>query len=285
MKNLGFYNGKYDLLENMQVPMLDRACYFGDGVYDASYASNHTIFALQDHLDRFFNSAKLLDIKIPYTKEKLGQILCDMVNKVDSPEQFVYWQVTRGTGIRNHIYPQDMVGNIWIMLTPKTLQDRDKEMRLITMEDTRFLHNNIKTINLIPAVMYSTKASNQGFDECVLHRGLNRVTECAHSNVSILKDGCFITAPTDEYILPGIARKHLIEACHKLNVPVQERIYSVDELLNADEIIVSSSTNLCLRAKSVNNQTVGGKDLALFKKLQGEVYQEFEEYTQNKRQD
>ena len=285
MKNLGFYNGKYDLLENMQVPMLDRACYFGDGVYDASYASNHTIFALQDHLDRFFNSAKLLDIKIPYTKEKLGQILCDMVNKVDSPEQFVYWQVTRGTGIRNHIYPQDMVGNIWIMLTPKTLQDRDKEMRLITMEDTRFLHNNIKTINLIPAVMYSTKASNQGFDECVLHRGLNRVTECAHSNVSILKDGCFITAPTDEYILPGIARKHLIEACHKLNVPVQERIYSVDELLNADEIIVSSSTNLCLRAKSVNNQTVGGKDLTLFKKLQDEVYQEFEEYTQNKRQD
>lgn len=285
MKNLGFYNGKYDLLENMQVPMLDRACYFGDGVYDASYASNHTIFALQDHLDRFFNSAKLLDIKIPYTKEKLGEILCDMVNKVDSPEQFVYWQVTRGTGIRNHIYPQDMVGNIWIMLTPKTLQDRDKEMRLITMEDTRFLHNNIKTINLIPAVMYSTKASNQGFDECVLHRGLNRVTECAHSNVSILKDGCFITAPTDEYILPGIARKHLIEACHRLNVPVEERIYSVEELLNADEIIVSSSTNLCLRAKSVNNQTVGGKDLALFKKLQDEVYQEFEEYTQNKRQD
>lgn len=285
MKNLGFYNGKYDLLENMQVPMLDRACYFGDGVYDASYASNHTIFALQDHLDRFFNSAKLLDIKIPYTKEKLGEILCDMVNKVDSPEQFVYWQVTRGTGIRNHIYPQDMVGNIWIMLTPKTLQDRDKEMRLITMEDTRFLHNNIKTINLIPAVMYSTKASNQGYDECILHRGLNRVTECAHSNVSILKDGCFITAPTDEYILPGIARKHLIEACHRLNVPVEERIYSVDELLNADEIIVSSSTNLCLKAKSVNNQTVGGKDLALFKKLQDEVYQEFEEYTQNKRQD
>ena len=45
MKNLGFYNGKIDELENMQVPMLDRACYFGDGVYDASYANNHTIFA------------------------------------------------------------------------------------------------------------------------------------------------------------------------------------------------------------------------------------------------
>ena len=63
MKNLGFYNGKIDELENMQVPMLDRACYFGDGVYDASYANNHTIFALQDHLNRFYNSARLLNIK------------------------------------------------------------------------------------------------------------------------------------------------------------------------------------------------------------------------------
>ena len=156
MKNLGFYNGKIDELENMQVPMLDRACYFGDGVYDASYANNHTIFALQDHLNRFYNSAKLLNINIPYKKEELQDLLIELVNKVDSPTQFVYWQVSRGTGIRNHIYPEDMKGNLWVMITPKPLADPNKEMSVVTMEDTRFFHNNIKTINLIPAVMYST---------------------------------------------------------------------------------------------------------------------------------
>lgn len=282
MKDLGFYNGEYGPLEEMKVPMLDRACYFGDGVYDASYAANHIIFALEDHIERFYNSARLLDIQIPYTKEQLSHILCEMVKKVDSPIQFVYWQVSRGTAVRNHVYPDGMVGNVWIMITPKTFIDRNKEMNLITMEDTRFFHNNIKTINLIPAVRYATKAHNQGFDECVLHRGPNRVTECAHSNISILKDGCFITAPTDEYILPGIARKHLIEACHRLNVPVKEIIYSVEELMNADEIIVSSSTNICLRACKVDNQEVGGKDLKLFKKLQDAVFDEFEEYTRKK---
>lgn len=285
MKNLGFYNGKYDELENMEIPMLDRACYFGDGVYDASYANNHTIFALKDHLDRFYNSARLLNIKIPYSREQLKSILIEMVNKVDSPSQFVYWQVSRGTGIRNHIYSEDMIGNLWIMITPKNLADRYKEMSLITMEDTRFFHNNIKTINLIPAVMYTTRAHNQGYDECILHRGPDRVTECAHSNISILKDGIFITAPCDEFILPGIARKHLISACEKLNVPVQERIYSIKELLDADEIIVSSSTNIARRATMVDGNTCGGKDYDLFIKLQDYVFQEFYDYTNSKRTD
>lgn len=285
MENLGFYNGKFDLLENMEVPMLDRACYFGDGVYDASYASNHTIFALQDHLDRFYNSARLLDIKIPYSMDELRTILIDMVQKVDSPTQFVYWQVSRGTGIRNHVYPESMKGNLWIMITPKSLADRYKEMSLITMEDTRFLHNNIKTINLIPAVQYSTKAHNTGFDECILHRGPNRVTECAHSNVSIIKNGTFITAPCDEYILPGIARKHLLKACKELNIPYKEEIYSVDFLKNADEIVVSSSTNLCRRATKVDGVSCGGKDYNTFIQLQDYVYKEFEDYTNAKRID
>ena len=285
MENLGFYNGKYDLLENMEIPMLDRAIYFGDGVYDASYANNHTIFALKDHIDRFYNSAQLLDIHIPYTKEELKKLLIDLVHKVDSPTQFVYWQISRGTEIRNHIFPKNMKGNLLVMITPKNLADRNKEMSLITMEDTRFFHNNIKTINLIPAVMYSTKAHNQGYDECILHRGENRVTECAHSNVSILKNGKFITAPCDEYILPGIARKHLINACHVLNIPVEERVYSLKELLESDEIIVSSSTNIARRATKVNNEFCGGKDYSTFIRLQDYVFDEFYKYTNANRTD
>ena len=102
MKNLGYYNGKFGLLEEMTVPMLDRVCYFGDGVYDATYSRNHKIYNLDAHINRFFNSAKLLEINIPHTKEEMKEILSEMVRKVDDGEQFVYWQVTRGTGIRNH---------------------------------------------------------------------------------------------------------------------------------------------------------------------------------------
>ena len=88
MKNLGYYNGKFGLLEEMTVPMLDRVCYFGDGVYDATYSRNHKIYNLDAHINRFFNSAKLLEINIPHTKEEMKEILSE--NAVSSGERSFY---------------------------------------------------------------------------------------------------------------------------------------------------------------------------------------------------
>lgn len=278
LKNLGYYNGNYGEIEEMSIPMNDRVCYFGDGVYDATYSRNYKIFALDEHIDRIYNSASLLNINITETKDEMKAILQEMVDKMDSGENFVYWQVTRGTAKRNHAFPENEKTNLWITISPKDIVDTYKKIKLITMEDTRFFHCNIKTLNLIPSVMASEKAKQSGCDETVFHRG-ERVTECAHSNVHIIKDGAFVTAPTDNLILPGIARAHLIKACKKLGIPVSEVPYTVDELMNADEIIVSSSGSLCLAAEEIDGKRVGGKAPELLKKLQDEVLREFIEET------
>ena len=81
MKTLGYYNGTYDELENMMVPFDDRVCFFGDGVYDAGPARNYHLFAIDEHIDRFFNSAKLMDIEIPCSKEELKELLASLVLK------------------------------------------------------------------------------------------------------------------------------------------------------------------------------------------------------------
>lgn len=278
MKNLGYYNGKFGLLEEMTVPMLDRVCYFGDGVYDATYSRNHKIYNLDAHINRFFNSAKLLEINIPHTKEEMKEILSEMVRKVDDGEQFVYWQVTRGTGIRNHAFSGDDAGNIWIMLKPAKVKDTYEKIRLITLEDTRFYHCNIKTLNLIPSVMAAHKTEVAGCDESVLHRG-DRVTECAHSNVHIIKNGVFRTAPTDCLILPGIARANLIRMCGKLGIPVDETPFTLDDLMNADEVIVSSSGSFCLAAYEIDGKPVGGKAPELLKALQDNLVEDYLEET------
>lgn len=279
MKNLGYYNGKFGELEEMQIPMCDRVCFFGDGVYDATYSRNYKIFTLSEHIDRFYNSAALLSIEIPMSKEELSELLNEMVQKVDTGENFVYWQATRGTGIRNHVFPEaDSKANLWITITPKNIVDTYKKVKLITMEDTRFLHCNIKTLNLLPAVMASEKAKQEGCDEVIFHRN-GRVTECAHSNVHIIKNGVFITAPTDNLILPGIARRHLINACVKLGIPVEEREYNLDELFSADEILISSAGSLGLAASELDKKKVGGKAPELLKKIQDEVHREFTQET------
>lgn len=277
MENLGYYNGEYGLLEEMKVPMLDRVCYFGDGVYDATYSRNHVIFALDEHIDRFYNSAGLLKIKIPYAKAELKEILIDMVKKVDSGEQFVYWQITRGTGIRNHAFP-DTPANLWIMLKPLQIKDMSNKLKLITLEDTRFLHCNIKTLNLLPSVIAAQKTEEAGCQEAVFHRE-DRVTECAHSNVSIIKDGVFRTAPTDNLILPGIARAHIIKKCKLFNIPVDETAFTLKDLMEADEVIVTSSGQFCMTASEIDGKPVGGKAPELVKKLQDALLNEFLEET------
>ncbi|MBQ7036318.1 MAG: aminotransferase class IV [Clostridia bacterium] len=279
MKNLGYYNGKYGEADEMTVPMNDRVCYFGDGVYDATYSRNYKIYALDEHIDRLYRSAALLQIEIAQTKEEMRNILNEMVKKMDTGENFVYWQVTRGTGKRNHLFPTDgSKGNLWINISPKDIVDIHKQLKLITMEDTRFFHCNIKTLNLIPSVMASQKAKEMACDETVFHRS-GRVTECAHSNVHIIKDGVFRTAPLDNLILPGTARAHLITACHKLGIAVSEEPFSVAEMMAADEVIVSSAGSLCLQAVEIDGKPVGQKAPEILKPLQDEVLRVFMEET------
>lgn len=278
MKTLGYYNGKYGELEEMSIPMNDRVCWFGDGVYDAGPSRNYKIFAIDEHIDRFFNSAGLLDIEMPVTKEELKELLQEMVNKMDTGDLFVYYQVTRGTGVRDHAYTKGP-GNLWIMLKPAEISDGIEPIKLITVEDTRFLHCNIKTLNLIPSCMATEKAKKAGCQEAVFYRAGGRVTECAHSNVHIIKDGKLVTAPTDNLILPGIARAHLIRMCKKLGIPVSETPYTLKELFEAEEVLVTSSSNLCLHACEIDGKPVGGKNPELLEKIRAALLGEFYEKT------
>ena len=278
MKTLGYYNGKYGELEEMSIPMNDRVCWFGDGVYDAGPSRNYKIFAIDEHIDRFFNSAGLLDIEMPVTKEELKELLQEMVNKMDTGNLFVYYQVTRGTGVRNHAYTKGP-GNLWIMLKPAEISDGIEPIKLITVEDTRFLHCNIKTLNLIPSCVATEKAKKAGCQEAVFYRAGGRVTECAHSNVHIIKDGKLVTAPTDNLILPGIARAHLISMCKKLGISVSETPYTLKELFEAEEVLVTSSSNLCLHACEIDGKPVGGKNPELLEKIRSALLGEFSENT------
>ena len=280
MKDLAYYNGKISLIEDMRVPMLDRACYFGDGVYDATYSRNHIVWQLEEHVARLYRSADKLGIGIPHTSEELCALISRLVTQVDDGEQFVYFQVTRGTAFRNHVWGEMCHGNVWIMLRPAKTKDVYKKIKLITEPDTRFLHCDIKTLNLLPAVMASQKADLAGVDEVVFHRD-GRVTECAHSNVHIIKDGVFRTAPTDNLILPGIARANLIRYCGILGIPVSEEPYTVEDLKSADEIMISSVGSFCLAANEIDGKPAGGKAPEILKALQDLALKEFTEATDN----
>jgi len=275
MQTLGYYNGTWGPLEQMSVPMLDRACYFGDGIYDAAYSRNYRIFTLDEHVDRFFRSAAALEIRLGQTKEELKTILNDMLRRMDSGECLVYWQATRGAAIRSHTYPDPaQCANLWIMLRPASVLPLERRLKLITAEDTRYLHCNIKTINLLLNCMAAEQAKRAGADEAVFHRG-GRVTEGTSKNCHIIRDGVFITAPLDNLILAGVARAHLLRACAALGIPSEERPFTLEEMFDADEVLVSSAGCFGLAADFIDNKPVGGKAPEVLARLHKYLWDEF----------
>jgi D-alanine transaminase len=278
VKTLGYYNGAIGEIDDMMVPMSDRACYFGDGVYDATYSVNDVVFAIDDHIDRFFNSAGLLEIKLTVTKPELKNLLRELVKKVDKKDGvIVYWQVSRGTAPRAHVFP-GVPSNLWVMIRGMDLQNNFVPFKAITLEDTRFLHCNIKTLNLIPSVLANEKAKRAGCDEAIFHRD-GRVTECAHSNVHIIQNGILRSCPTDNLILPGIARGHLAKLAFGLDIPVDMSPFTLRELFAADEVIISSSGALCVPVSHIDGEPVGGKAPELLDKLRIAAIEEFEAAT------
>lgn len=280
MENLGYYNGRFDLIERMTVPMNDRACYFGDGIFEVTYTRNHKPYSLDEHIDRMYASADELGISIPMTKKEMTELLLDLIKRVDDHELWVYWQVSRGTEIRNYTPSKELSANVWVMIRPMGLKDSFAPMRAITLDDTRFLHCNMKTLNLIPTVLASQKVTAAGVDEGILHRN-GRVTECIHANVSMLrKDGVLQTAPADKMILAGVARGHLLAFAAKFGIPVEEKPYTVEELMDAAEVIVTSSGTLCRPVCEIDGIPVGGKAPETLNLLRDALIADFMEKTE-----
>ncbi len=280
MKRLGYYNGEFGALENMKVDMTDRCVYFGDGVYEAAVANNSVIYALDDHIKRLYRSMAKLRIEPPMSEIEMADELNKMLAHMDDKSVLCYWQVSRATGYRAHNFI-DGKSNLMMMLTPFTFPDISKPIKCITRDDTRFLHCDIKTINLIPSVMAYQAAKEADCYEAILHRG-ERVTECSRSNVSILKGGKLITAPADNLILAGIARSQLIEACKNSGIEVCETPYTVSELMDADEVFVTSTTSFIRRVVEIDGKPVGGRDEENYLTLKNYMWNRFIAETEGK---
>lgn len=261
MKRIGYYNGVMGPVEQINIPMQDRALFFGDGAYDFAFACNGIMFQIEDHLDRFFNSLKMLEIDPPCDKEQLKQTLQTCLDASEIKDcAAVYWQSSRGNCTRNHIFPpKGTPSTLLITVNPLKKLDYAKPLKLITMKDTRFLHCNIKTLNLIPNVIAAQRAEEAGCQEAILHRG-DQLSECAHSSLVILKDGKLIGPVLDNLILPSITRKHVWQLCEKLGIETEERRVTMEEVKNADEILVLSTSKLMARADEIDGVKAGMKD-------------------------
>ena len=269
MKNLGYYNGEIGLIENLTVPMIDRAFYFGDGVYDAVMCRNNIPYLLCEHVERFYFNCERLRINVQMSQNALYELIYELVKKVDANEKFVYFQASRGSALRAHsAMPKN--ANICIMITPLEVGSLLQKMRAVLVPDNRYELCDIKTLNLLPSVLAAQIAQNADADEAIFHRK-GVITEGSHCNVFIIKNDKIITAPKSKYILPGVTRASLIKEAEQLGIVVQEREYRIDELMEADEVLITSSSKLLRGIETIDGERVGGKGKKMLEMLQSRL--------------
>ncbi len=242
-----YYNGNFGKYGDISIPLTDRSIYFGDGVYDAMIGRNGKIYALNEHTERLYRNAKAVGIDLNISENHLHELLGNILRKTCLEEYFIYIQISRKSKSRTHSYSDDCGYNLLITVKDFRLPPIDKRLSLLAVEDKRHFMCDIKSLNLLGSVLAAQKAEENGYDEAVFHRG-ETVTECSRSNILAIKDGILYTHPNGQFILPGITRKQILKICENSGICYKEIPFTLSELCSADEVLISSTTKLCLSA-------------------------------------
>jgi len=274
--NTVYLNGQFLDAEQARISPLDRGFLFADGVYEVVPGFNGVLFRLDEHLQRLERSLRELRMENPYSRDAWQALCKEMVSRNGGGNVSIYMQVTRGAAAkRDHLFPLPPVPpTVFLTASPLSLTPLHSAQtadgaKAITADDIRWARCDIKSVSLLPNIMYRQQALEAGAVEAILIRdGL--LTEGSSTNVFVVKDGRIATPPLSNWILGGVTRNLAVELCKAHGLPLEERKITRAELDQADEIWLSSSTKDVLPIVSLDGHAVGsGRPGAMWKLLAG----------------
>jgi D-alanine transaminase len=268
---LVFLNGAMKPLSQASIPVLDRGFIFGDGIYEVIPVYGRRMFRPEQHLLRFFNGIKAVRIANPYSKAQWLDLLNEVIRNCPLEDQSAYMQITRGVARRTHAFPlEDVKPTVFIMCNPLVLPPAEVRINgaaCVTMDDQRWLHCEIKSISLLGNVLAAQHAADHGANETIQFRDA-ALTEGSSSNVWIVKDGVLLGPPRDNLILEGIRYGLMVELCKANDIAMQTRRITRDEVMEADEVLLSSAAKEVLAVVTIDGQAIGnGAPGPIYQKL------------------
>jgi D-alanine transaminase len=256
--------------EEVHIHFEDRGYQFGDGVYEVFRVYGGKIFELEAHMERLERSAGEIRMTIPVERQRLITLLTEMVQKENVAEGTIYLQVTRGSAPRSHPIPKETspVLTAYAKSVPRPTQATQEGVKAILFPDIRWLRCDIKSLNLLGSVLCKQEAVDRGVFETILHRD-GTVTEGSSTNVMMIEKGALVTHPANNLILNGITRVLVLELASKLDIPVKEETFTLERLMNADEVFFTGTTTEIAPVIQIDDHTVsGGQPGPITRKLQ-----------------
>lgn len=277
MEVMVFLNGKFIDMKEAVVSVEDRGFQFGDGVYEVIRCYRGQPFCFEDHFERLQRSAAAIRLEVPYDQEELREIAGKLLDRVDWEEADIYLQLTRGYARRMHQFPREVKPTfVMYVRRGKTYspQVRERGIKAIIVPDTRWALCYIKSTNLLPNVLARQEAEEQGAEEALFEREGIGVVEGSASNLFAVIDGVLITGPPSNFTLPGVTRDRVLKLAEARGIVTELRFLQREELLQADEVFVTSTTKEVLGVRQIDDQVIrDGKPGPITKALAQDYHQ------------
>ncbi len=278
MSRISFLNGQFLPHENCLVHIEDRGFQFADGIYEVTLFKNGRLIDGDPHIERLFRSLREMKIEHNFTKEFITQLQLDLFAKNNMSEGTCYIQITRGMANRVPWVPKNLTPTIsaTVSLGKKmTEEEFEKGVSIMTHEDIRWKRCDIKSVALFASSFINQKAKDSGFDDAIFVRD-GVVTEGTFANAFIVDtNDTLITKAADNLILCGITRNRMIKIAQEKGIKVEERNFSVAEMIAAKEVFLTSSSLILRPATKIDGNQIGDGKAGKISRILLEEYKKF----------
>jgi len=283
MKETGkiWMNGKLVPFKNAKVHVLTHALHYSTSIFEGircyDTPEGSAIFRLPEHIDRFFNSAKMYSMKMPYSKKKISDGIVSTVNASKLKQCYIrplayYGYGTMGLTPTNNKVDVSISCWEWKMGESKAGKFSGAKCKI-----SKWVRNDSKSqpmqaksaANYSNAALARMEALNSGYDEAIMLNNNGKVAEGSAENIFVLKNGKITTPPLDADILNGITRDSVIKLLNANGKKVIQKDISINNLFSADEIFMTGTAAEVKSVTKINNKKIGtGKIGPVTKELQ-----------------
>ena len=259
-----FINGLNYESAGAKISIFDRGFLFGDSIYEVCYSDKGHLLFFEDHLERLQNSARLLKMQFFISIEKITEQVMATLKKSNLEQAYLRIILTRGESIIALDPNKSFSNNLVTIARPKPSYPQDfydSGVYLALVDtirnDIRSVDPNAKSGNYLNNVMAIEEAKAVGAYDAIMLNKDGKVTEGTTFNIWIVKNNKIITPPIESGILAGITRKKLLELIPSLGMNAIEEEITPQQLSEADEVFITSSTRKLIPVNKVNEHVYG----------------------------
>lgn len=259
-----YINGQILPEEEAKISVFDHGLLYGDGVFEGIRAYNGKIFMLAQHLDRLYNSATAIALRIPATKAEMSDAIKKTMEANNQTDAYIRLVVTRGVGKlgldpNKCSTPQVIIITDTIELYPKALYEKGLDIVTVSTIRNHFsaLDPKIKSLNYLNNILAKIESIQAGAGEALMLNKDGYVAECAGDNIFIFKDNTLLTPPANAGILIGITRNVVMELAAKMGIQVREELMTRYDLYIADECFLTGTAAEIIPVVKIDGRIIG----------------------------